>query len=107
MFGFWFVNERTLRRSVGFRIGRHSFFMQAVSSKTADEIVDYSEGRYTDEHTYKTKHSAKEGYGEYHPECGQTGGIAEDLRANHVAVQLLQSEDEDGEVQSKRYFPTV
>lgn len=52
------------------------------------------------EHSQHPGKAAAHGDGHHHPEAGDAGGIAQDLGADDVAVDLLQNDDEDDEDQA-------
>lgn len=74
--------------------------LQAVDDQLFDDIVDNGEQRHTHDHTHKTPQAAKQQDGEQYPEAGQTRGVAQDLGADDVAVDLLQNDDEHDEDQA-------
>ena len=49
-----------------------------------------SGGRYSEYHSGESESGACSGYRNNHPERGQTGGVAQNGRANNVSVKLLQ-----------------
>ena len=52
------------------------------------------------EHSQHPGKAAAHGDGHHHPEAGDAGGIAQDLGADDVAVDLLQNDDEHDEDQA-------
>ena len=57
------------------------------------------EQRHADEHAHQPEEVAAHHDGEQHPQRGDADGLAQDLGADEVAVQLLDEEDEHREDQ--------
>ena len=71
--------------------------LQAVDDQLFDHIIDDCKQRHTYDHAHKTPQTAEQQDGEQYPETGKTGGVAQDLGADHVSVQLLQHQNEQDE----------
>ena len=70
---------------------------QAVEDELPDDVIDDRKERNTDDHADEAPQTAEKQDGKQDPEAGKAGGVAEDLRADDVAVQLLQDQDEEDE----------
>ena len=73
--------------------------LQAVDDQLFDDVVDNGKQRHTHDHAHKAPQAAKQQNGEQYPEAGKTGGIAQNLGSDDVAVQLLQNQHEQHEPQ--------
>ena len=73
--------------------------LQAVNDQLFDDVVDNGEQRHTHDHAHEAPQTAEQQDGEQYPETGKTGGVAQDLGADHVSVQLLQHQNEQDEPQ--------
>ena len=66
-------------------------------NKTGDPVLGFLHIAialdHADEHSGKPQELGEYEDGKHHPEGGKPGGIAEDLRAEDVAVELLEQED--------------
>ena len=84
-----------LQLFICFQLFRQSFFDKLFVNGFANEGVDYSEDRNTEEHTDDTEDSAHRGNGDHDPDTAHTNAVAEDLGRDDVAVDLLNDENED------------
>ena len=57
--------------------------------------IDHDEHRHAQQHADEAEQAAAEQDGEHDPETVNAGGIAKDLRADDIAVDLLQDDDEN------------
>ena len=62
-------------------------------------MLDDGKQRHAEQHADKAEQAAEQQNREQHPEAGQTGGVAKNLRAKNIAVKLLQQQDKDQKVQ--------
>ena len=70
-------------------------FFQSVIDQLLQAGIDHDEHRHAQQHADKAEQTAAEQDGKHDPEAVDTGGAAEDLRSDDVAVDLLQDEDKD------------
>lgn len=73
-----------LRLSVAAQAKQHQLFYY---------VVDHGKQRHAYDHAHKTPQAAKQQNGKQHPEAGESGGVAQDLGSDHIAVQLLEDKD--------------
>ena len=73
--------------------------VQTVDHQFFEDVVDDSKQGHADDHAHKAPQTAEEQDGKQHPEAGKTGGIAQDLGSDDVAVQLLQHQNKQDEPQ--------
>ena len=69
-----------------------------MGHQAADYAVNHGEDGHAQHHAGKPKQSSEQEDGEQHPEGGQPGGVPQDLGPQNVAVELLEGQDKDGEV---------
>ena len=73
--------------------------MQQMVDALGNDAVNDREQRYADRHADKAEQAAEDQNGKHDPEARKAGRVAEDLRAEDIAVDLLKNDDEDNEVQ--------
>ena len=71
-------------------------FQMLVQPHT-NQIVNHREQRHADDHTDEPEYTAEEQQREGDPEFADAGRRAENLRAEDIAVDLLQDNDKDNE----------
>ena len=71
--------------------------IQAVEHQLFDDIIDDCEERHADDHAHKAPQAAEQQDGEQHQKLERTGGVAQDLGSDDVAVHLLQHQNEQHE----------
>ena len=72
------------------------FAFQPPVNQLLHGIINHRKQGYTDNHTRQAPQTATENDGKQHPEAGKAGAVSQDLRTDHISVQLLQTENEDG-----------
>ena len=70
---------------------------QAVEDQLLDDVIDDGKQRHTHDHAHEAPQTAEQQDGEEHPEARKASGVAQDLRADDVAVQLLEHQNEEHE----------
>lgn len=96
---------KPLVSAVVVRVLGQTAVMQQMIDALGNDAVNDREQRYADRHADKAEQAAEDQNGEHDPEARKAGRVAEDLRAEDVAVDLLKNDDEDNEVQRlKRTF---
>ena len=81
-------------------IRRETFFSKQMVAYALHEIKDDCPQRNRYDHTDEAEEATEQKDGEQYPETTESGRIAEDARAQDIAVELLQNEDENQEVQA-------
>ena len=82
---------------VGFYLPELAVAAEAMEHQLLDDVVDDGKQRHAHDHAHEAPQPAKQQDGEEHPEAGKSGGVAQDLRADDVAVQLLEHQNEEHE----------
>jgi len=78
---------------------------KSLMAELAGHIIDDGKQRNTNDHAGNPPHAAKENNGKGDPEAGETGGVAENFRADDIPVHLLQNDDKNKEHQAvDRFF---
>ena len=75
-----------------------AFFPQAGVHKVVDQAVQAGADRHAEEHSHHAEESAPHQDGDDDPQAGKTRGVAQNLGADDVAVQLLERQDENDKV---------
>ena len=86
--------------NVASRIVHQTPLSQKIRYQLLRHIVDYCHERHAEQHARKSPQPAKYQNGKYHPEGTKAGRIAEDLRSDNIAVDLLENKDENEKVHS-------
>ena len=79
---------------------RHMTLFQLPVGEVLYQRLQAGEDGDAQEHSQHPGKAAAHGDGHHHPEAGDAGGIAQDLGADDVAVDLLQNDDEHDEDQA-------
>ncbi len=86
--------------NVASRIVHQTPLSQKIRYQLLCHIVDYCHERHTEQHARESPQPAKYQNGKYHPEGTKPSRIAEDLRSDNIAVDLLENKDENEKVHS-------
>ena len=68
---------------------------QSQKNQTADQIVQYGKYRHSDEHTYKSPERSEKQDRKKYPKSGDADPVAQNIRAEDIAVKLLQDNHKD------------
>ena len=89
---------------IGCFIGRDhlivAFSSEPPEKKLPDNVIDHGKQRHGHQHADQPPQPAEEQDGKGDPETGDAGRTPDDPGPNHVAVQLLQDQDENHEHQA-------
>ena len=80
-------------------VGAQALFAQAHVGEEVHQAPQARAHRHPQEHAHDAEEAAAHQNGDDDPETAQPRGVAQDLRPDDVAVQLLEGQDEDDEVQ--------
>ena len=73
--------------------------MQHFVYQGLDARIEYGEDRYTHNHAEDAEQTAEYGNREDNPEAGKPRGVTENLRTEDIAVELLENDNQDAEVE--------
>lgn len=74
-----------------------TLFVQTAANQLFHGVINDREQRHTDDHAKDAPQPAEQDDGKQHPEAGQACAVAQNLRPNDVAVQLLQRQNKNHE----------
>ena len=72
-----------------------TLFVQTAANQLLHSVIDDPEQRHPNNHAEDAPQPAEQDDGKKHPEAGQACAVAQNFRADDVAVQLLQEENEN------------